>query len=260
MNSTVTLTVDDGLAVARMTRPDALNALDRSTLCALIDAVRHAADTDGVRALVLAGGPRAFCVGDDLKEAATLGADELAGHIDRLQELTRLLRSLAQPSVAAIAGYALGGGLELALACDLRIAAANARFACPEPAWGLTATGGATRLLARIVGDGWARELLLFGRELGAEEALRVGLVTRLAAPEGLDEAARDAALAVARSSPAALAQTRRLLAAPDHLSFDEVLDRETTTVLAAFASDEARDGLAAFAAGRRPPRASGAA
>ena len=137
------------------------------------------------RAVVLTGGARAFCTGDDLRAAQRLDVPAFRAQIETLQALASELWHSPTPVIAAVAGPAFGGGLELALNCDVRVAAASARFACPETKWALTITNGSSLLLRRLVGEGWAREIALLGTEVDAETALRIGLVTRVVADRG---------------------------------------------------------------------------
>ena len=178
--STIEVERDGPVAVIRLNRREVHNALDPPMLTALLAAVVAAAADDEVRAIVLTGGPTAFTTGEDLVTATTLDNEAFRHQIGQFQELATALRFAPKPVVAAIAGPAYGGGLEIAVNCDVRIAADNARFACPEVEWSLTLSNGSSVLLRRVVGEGWARELLLFGTVLDADTALRIGLVTRV--------------------------------------------------------------------------------
>ena len=188
--------VQDGVGWIVLNRPDAMNAVNddlRSTIPAAVD--RFEADPD-VRVIVLAGnGPRAFCVGADIREAR--GPETVADAHARLAAMRWIAApaAAAKPVVAAIHGFCLGGGLELALAADLRICTADARFALPETALGLIPGGGGTQRLARLVGQGPALDMILTGDRIDAAEALRLGLVTRIV-PEGADLRAEAQALA----------------------------------------------------------------
>jgi enoyl-CoA hydratase/carnithine racemase len=241
--------VGDVLTIT-MSRPAVLNAFDLTGLRELRAAVVDAASASGVRAVVLTGGPRAFSTGEDLRAAQRLTQVEFRTQIEELQQLATDLRRCPKPVVAAVAGPAFGGGLELALNCDVRIAAASARFACPETRWALTITNGASVLLRRLVGEGWAREIMLLGTEVDADTALRIGLVTRRVADDDLHASAVALAARVAELDPAAVAATKRLLDA-DPGPWEDVLERELEEVVAGFAAPAVTERLAAFVARR---------
>ena len=227
-------------------RPEVLNAFDLPMLEALRSALASAVRDPEVRAVVLTGGGRAFCTGEDLRAAQRLDQPAFRAQIETLQALASELWHSPTPVIAAVAGPAFGGGLELALNCDVRLAAASARFACPETKWALTITNGSSLLLRRVVGDGWAREIALLGTEVDAETALRIGLVTRVVADDELQSEAIRLAERVAELDPDAVAATKRLLNA-DPAPFASVLDAELETVVGGFASPAVRERLAAF-------------
>jgi enoyl-CoA hydratase/carnithine racemase len=239
------------VAVIRLRRPEVHNALDPETLAALLRAAEAATDDPAVGAVVLTGGPRAFSTGEDLRRAAALDAAAFREQIAAFQRLATVLRHAPKPTIAAVAGYAYGGGLELAVNCDARIAAGNARFACPEVEWGLTLTNGSSLLLRRLVGDGWARELLLFGRVVDAPLALRIGLVSRVVELDDLERRAIEMAEAAAGFSAQAVRLTKALLN-DEHAGWDAVLEAETEAVARAFASDDVTARLRAFADRKR--------
>ena len=235
-----------GVRTLRLDRPEVLNAFDLTLLAELRAALAAATADDTVRAIVLTGGERAFCTGEDLRAAQQLDAAAFRRQIEELQRLAGELRDAPKPVIAAVAGPAYGGGLELAVNCDVRIAAPSARFACPETRWALTVTNGASLLLRRLVGDGWAREIVLLGTVVDAETALRIGLVTRVLADAELAAGAQALGERVAELDPAAVAATKRLLNA-DPAPWTDVLDAELEAVVAGFAAPAARARLASF-------------
>jgi 2-(1,2-epoxy-1,2-dihydrophenyl)acetyl-CoA isomerase len=230
----------------RLNRPEVLNAFDPPMLHDLRAGVNEASGDPAVRAIVLTGGPRAFCTGEDLKTAQTLDVAQFRTQMAELQELATALRDAPKPVIGAVAGPAYGGGLELAVNCDVRVAATSAHFACPEPKWAMTITNGASVLLPRLVGDGWAREIMLLGTVVDAETALRIGLVTRVVPDEELESSAFELARGVAELDPDALARTKRMLN-EDPASWQATLDSEADAVVAGFASPAARERLASF-------------
>lgn len=235
------------VAVLRLRRPELHNALDPELLNELLSGADAAANDPDVRAIVLTGGPEAFTTGEDLRRASELDADGFREQIKSFQRLASVLRLTPKPTIAAVAGYAYGGGLELAVNCDARIVADNARFACPEVEWGMTLTNGASILLRRLVGESWARELLLFGRVVDAELALRIGLATRVVDTDELEQRAVEMAQVAAGYSSQGIALTKGLLNA-EYPSWDAVLDAETEAVTRAFASGDVKQRLHRFA------------
>jgi enoyl-CoA hydratase/carnithine racemase len=226
----------DGVAWVRLRRPESHNALNPEMVARVVTLIDEASADDAVGAIVLAGGEQAFTTGLDLKRAHGLSADEFREQIDGFQRLASALYLSAKPTIAAVSGYAYGGGLEIALNCDARIATPSARFACPEVGWGLTLTNGSSIHLRNVVGEGWARELLLFGTVVDAELAQRIGLVTRLVADERLELAATEMAQRAASGSPRAQRLTKRLLADP---RWDKVLEQEADAVIEGFTSGD---------------------
>jgi enoyl-CoA hydratase len=196
-----------------LARPDALNALDRAMTEAIEDGLGRVASMTDVTVLIVAGRGRAFCAGNDLREMATLSAAEADALARRQATLMDRFAQLPQVTIAAIDGYALGGGCMLALAQDLRIASDRARFGLPEVTLGFNPAYGIARLLD-VAGGGHGRDLLLTGRTIRSSDALRMGLVNRVVAPATLDASAAAWAAEIARIPREGLAATKRILAA----------------------------------------------
>ena len=235
------------VAVVTIDRPDALNALDVPTLTELRDRLAELAQDDTVRALVLTGaGEKAFVAGADIKYMSGLDPDGAKAWGALGHEAGLLLETMAKPTIAAINGFALGGGCELALACDLRYAASRAKLGQPEINLGIVPGWGGTQRLARICGIGVAKDLIFSGRTVDADEALRIGLVNAVADPV-LDRAL-ETANALAVKSPVALALAKRLVnLAP------AALDAEADAFGELFSSEDAKEGLTAFVEKREP-------
>jgi enoyl-CoA hydratase len=251
-------------AVLTIDRRERRNAVDAETAELLHDGFNRFEADDGARVLVLTGaGPEAFCAGADLKAIAEVGADELPEQIEAVSErpegpmgFTRLAAS--KPTIAAISGWCLAGGLELALWCDLRIATATARLGYPERRWGVPLIDGGTQRLPRIVGEGRALELILTGRIVEAEEALRWGLVNEVVAPDRHLERALELAEGLAAFPQETMLSDRRAALEGLGLPLDRALEleaelgRESIAVgirgAARFAAGEGRGGEGAGA------------
>jgi len=248
---TIALDSAAGIAVLTLNRPGARNAINLEMVEEIRAALGLLAKDSGTRVLILTGaGSGAFASGADIRELrGRRAADALRGINSSLfLEIERF----ALPTIAAVRGYALGGGCELALACDLRIAGESARFGQPEVGLGIIPAAGATYRLPRIVGTGRARELILTGRVIDAAEALRIGLVNRVVPDDRVLDEARSTAALIARKGPLALRAAKLALRAavygPDA---GETAERLAQAIL--FDSADKNEGMTAFLQGRRP-------
>ena len=235
-------------------RPEAMNALDVPTLSALRDHLREVAGDEHARAVVLTGaGDRAFAAGADIRYMSGLGVEEAKAWGALGHECGRLLESIPKPTLAAVNGFALGGGCELALACDLRYASARAKLGQPEINLGIIPGWGGTQRLARIAGLGVAKDLILTGRTVDADEALRVGLVSAVFEPEELVERTLETAALLATKSPVALAAAKRACDWSLQGSHETNLAAEGNLFAELFATEDAREGMQAFVEKREP-------
>lgn len=244
--------VQDGVGHITLNRPDKRNALSRALIDELHDVMGKLESADDVRAVVLSGaGEKAFAAGADIAELKERSrADAFLGINSRL--FTRL-ENLPMPTIAAIEGFALGGGCELALACDLRVAGKNARFGQPEVGLGIVAGAGATYRLARQIGLGRARDLLFTGRILPAEEAERIGLVERLVEPGQALAEAMQLARTIAQKAPLAVRLTKAVLGAYGRgLAGEGPLLAELSQAVL-FETEDKREGMSAFLERRQP-------
>jgi enoyl-CoA hydratase/carnithine racemase len=250
----VRLEVSDGVATVTLERPEALNAISTGLAVALAAAVEPLATDPAVRAVVLAGaGDRAFSVGADLKERA--GLDDHGWFVQReaFRRGFAAVRRCPLPTVAAVFGYALGGGAELALACDLVVAADDATFGLPEVRLGLVPAGGGTQLLVRRVGRSAAKDLVLTGRRVDAAEALRLGLADRVVPRAELPAAARGLAAEIAGNAPTAVRLAKWAIDLGADLAQEAAMEVEDQAWRRAVLSDDRREGIAAWVEGRDP-------
>jgi enoyl-CoA hydratase len=243
---------EDAVAVVTIDRQEAMNALDVATLTELRDRLRELAGEDETRVVILTGaGEKAFVAGADIKYMSGLGVAEAKEWGALGHETGRLLETMPKPTIAAVNGFALGGGCELALACDLRYAASAAKFGQPEVNLWIIPGWGGTQRLARVCGLGVAKELIFTGRIVDAEEALRMGLVNGVHDPV-LDKA-REVAMLLASKSPIALRLMKELANRALGGDHGENLAAEGETFAKLFASDDAREGMTAFVEKREP-------
>ncbi|CAG0999733.1 partial enoyl-CoA hydratase [Myxococcaceae bacterium] len=253
MTSPVRLERRGAVALLVLDRPKVLNALDRATLEALLAHARALGSDPTLRAVVLTGEGRAFAAGADI--AAMRGLDPLGGEaFSRLgHEALGSLEALRVPTIAAVNGFALGGGCELACACDWIYASSKARFGQPEVNLGLVPGFGGTSRLLRRTGAAWARELVLTAEPIDAETALRIGLVNRVFEPEELVPAALRAAETIARKGPFAVAQAKRILQEGQDADVRTAHALEQQAFGLVFASHDREEGMDAFLEKREP-------
>ena len=219
---------DDGVARISLNRPPRLNAYNMQMRDDFFQALTAVRDDPEVRALLLTGEGRAFCAGADLTEFGTAPSLAAARRVRWQRDVWGLLLRLPQPTVAAVHGHCIGSGVELALLCDLCVAADDAQFALPETQLGMIPAAGGTQTLPRAVGPSRALDLLLTGRRFGAAEALSLGMITRLAPPGGLTAAAWALARRLAARPPAAVAALKRALREGAGMSLEAALRLET--------------------------------
>ncbi len=242
----------DGTALITINRPDKLNALNTAVIADLDAAFGQAAADDAVRGVVLTGaGPKSFVAGADIRQFTDLEASSGRHFALRGQAVFNRIEAMEKPVVAAVNGFALGGGCELAMACHLRVAAENAAFGQPEVNLGLIPGYGGTQRLPRLVGRGRATELILTGDRIDARRAFEIGLVNRVVPAEALIETAKDLVRTIAAKAPRAVALSLEALRASD-LDLARGLTYEATLFGQACATDDFTEGVAAFLE-RRP-------
>jgi enoyl-CoA hydratase/carnithine racemase len=243
-----------GIAEIVLDRPGAMNALSSAMAARLAEACAAVAGDRQIRAVVLAGaGERAFCVGADLKERAGMSDAQLMAQRPLFRAAFGAVLGLPQPAIAAVHGYALGGGCELALCCDLIVADETAEFGLPETSVGLVPGGGGTQLALRRLGPGRAADLVLTGRRVGAAEAERIGLADRVAPAGQAGEHALGLARQVASNSGVAVMAAKRAMRRGAGLGLEAALEIEDAAWRTAAVSADRREGIAAFAEKRDP-------
>ena len=242
------------VAIVTLERPEALNAISGAVADELVDAFDPVARDDDAWVVVLAAaGDKAFCVGADLKERASFSLDDFHRNRKQIRALFQALRAIPQPTIASILGFALGGGFELALSCDLIVAAEGTQVGLPEARVGLLPAGGGTQLLARTAGPTKAKELIFTGARIDVAEAAAVRLVHRVVPFDELRTATLDIAEEIAASSPVAVREAKRAIERGLGEPLDRAIEIEHESWERVIASDDRAEGIAAFVEKRTP-------
>ena len=244
--------VAEQVATVTLNRPEQRNAMPLQCWHLLHEHLERLGADPDVRVVVLTGSGPAFCSGDDIKEVAELLERDAAWEVRditlAIQRVTRDLVAMTKPSIAAVNGWALGAGFELALACDFAYAAESARFGFPETSIGMTITGGTTHLLPRLTTLAQAKELAFTARRFTAQEALAFGIVNRVVPDDELLPAVREVAAEIVRNSPVAVGLQKEGLNFGAESTLEHALEHETATVYSAFTSADGREGARSFA------------
>ena len=250
------LLIDDRGAVRRITinRPEKLNALDRETIGELDTAFEQAKQDDAIRVIVLAGsGEKAFVAGADISELATASPLQLQQMSRNGQRMMLNVERLGKPVIARIQGFALGGGMELAMSCHLRVASEKAKFGQPETNLGVIPGFGGTQRLLRLAGRSATLEMCLLGQPIDAARALVLGLLNRVVAADKLDEETDTIAQQLASSAPIAIAGILDAVLTGGECAIDQGLDYEAQAFATCFATEDMREGTRAFLERRKP-------
>ena len=249
----VLYTVANNIAQVVMNRPGAMNAMSVGMITELRQALERAQSDPDVSIIVLTGAGINFCAGDDLKESEHQDAQDFLALILDLQRITRLLLLGGKPSIAAMDGYAVGGGFELALACDFRVASTRARMGCVEARVGMVITGGTSVLLPQLVGQGVAREIILLADIFEAATAQRLGLLHRLVEPERLDAEVQALAGKMLSRAPLSLKESKQLLNRPLEVELERAFQNEIEAIMRCFVTADAHEATIAFREKRQP-------
>ncbi|SLM32831.1 Enoyl-CoA hydratase/carnithine racemase [Desulfamplus magnetovallimortis] len=246
--SCIIFEVKDQTAIITLNRPKVLNAMNRQMWLEIMDALEHIKNNKNIKVAVFTGHGRAFSTGADLKDSKDRTIEDYRKYLESLQEASRKIIYFEKPTLAAVNGYALGSGYELALACDIRFAASDALIGSPEARVTSSVTGGAFRLIQNIVGPGKARELLFTAENITGEEAEKIGLVNYAVPSESLMEETLKMADKIAANSAFSLAMIKKgLLMAQGEASLNAVMDFEIEACLACVSTKERQSSLEAF-------------
>lgn len=238
----------DGIAIIKLNRPKVLNAMNKRLWLDFQLAMEDVKNDPAIKVMIVTGAGRAFSTGADLKESKTRSIEDYRDYLAELQEASRKLIRFEKPTIAAINGYALGSGYELALACDLRIAAEDAQIGSPEAKVTSSVTGGAMRLVQDLIGPAKARELLFTGEYISGKEAERIGLVNRSVPGHALMQTARNMAEKIAENSAFSIMMIKKgLLMARGEASLEALMDYELEACLACVSTKERQESLKTF-------------
>ena len=250
----VSVAREDDLVWLTLERPEAMNCFSFPLLLRFRTLLAELRDDLSIRCLLITGrGEKAFCAGADLKERRGMSDDLARVHVGHIKALTCDVEALPQPTIAVVNGYAFGGGTELALACDLRVAAAHATMGLTETSLAIIPGAGGTQRLPRLVGQAKAKDLIFTARRVGAEEAERIGLVDRVAPPGNLHEVALELARTIAANGPVAVRAAKAAVDGGSDLPLADALAYETQCYERVLGTADRREALAAFAEKRRP-------
>lgn len=238
---------EGNIAIVKVNRPKALNALNCKTLRELDSIVQEISEDKEIYAVILTGEGKAFVAGADISEMKEFNAIEGKAFGVLGNKVFRNLEKLGVPVIAAVNGFALGGGCELAMACDIRIASSKAKFGQPEVSLGITPGFGGTQRLSRLVGEGIAKELIYTCDIIKADEALRIGLVNKVVEPEVLLDEAKSMANKIAKNAPIAVAQCKVAINRGLQMDIDDALAFESEAFGLCFSTEDQKEGMTAF-------------
>ena len=238
---------DDEIATIKLNRPKVLNAMSKQLWLDFQAALEDARNDDNISVMIITGEGRAFSTGADLKESKNRSLEAYRDYLEELQEASRRIIKFEKATIAAINGYALGSGYELALACDIRIAAEDAQIGSPEARVTSAVTGGASRLLQELVGPGKAKELLFTARNIDGREAERIGLVNLAVPADQLMETAIQMAQDIAKNSSFSVKMIKKGLQMAGEVSLEALMDYEVESCLACVSTKERQESLVQF-------------
>ncbi len=251
---TILYTLDDGIATLTLNRPEVMNALNFDIVRSLDEHLQTMRFDPRIRVVVITGaGEKAFCAGADLKERATLSPEQVKAFLFLLRRVFEEIEQYTKPVIAAVNGVAFGGGLEMALAADIRLAAESAVVGLTETRLAIIPGGGGTQRLPRLIGAGKAKELIFTGRRINAAEALSIGLVNQVWAPDQLQRAALELAADICQGGPIAVQQAKYAINAGLESDLHTGLAIEANAYQICIPTEDRLEGLAAFREKRKP-------
>ena len=251
----ILITKENGIGIVTVNRPESLNAMNKDVIIELISKIEGLLSEGDIRVIIITGsGEKAFIAGADIKLMQKMNKSEAYEFANLGHKLANTIENSDKPVIAAVNGFALGGGSEIALACHIRVASDNAVFAQPEVKIGLLPGWGGTQRLPRIVGKGLANELIITGRNVTAQEALEIGLVNRVVSKEELINTCVDIAKLIIKNSPNAVSESIKLINISSGTELNKGLSREAEEFSELFETEETTEGLTAFVE-KRPPK-----
>lgn len=250
--STIIYEQSENIAVVKLNRPEVLNAGNRQMWTDLRNVLEKVVKDSDVKAMIITGEGRAFCVGADLKESKTRTLEEYHEHIVGAQEISRKLYRLNIPTIAAINGYALGGGCEIAMLCDIRIAAENAKLGFPESRVASSVTSAGLQLLPLLVGIGKAKEMIFGAEYIDGKEAERIGLVNMVVPDDQLMDKAMEMAKKMSANSPVSISQMKSILNRAHESSMENISDWEVQVLMSSINTTYREKALSEFSARKK--------
>lgn len=250
---TIILTKQDGIATVQLNRPQVMNAINSELLRETSMALDDIAGDNEVKVAVVKGSDKVFAAGADIRDFVDFNPLDAHNYLDLVQITMNKLYRLSKPTIASISGFALGGGCELAMSCDIRIADDSARFGLPEINLGIFPGGGGTQRLAKLVGTGKAKELILTGDIFDADTALQIGVINRLVPPADLEEQTYKLAKKLSYKPPLALRMAKELIDLSVDVDIPTGLMMEKEKFAYLFATEDKNEGMKAFLEGRKP-------
>jgi enoyl-CoA hydratase len=240
--------IEDGIAIIKLNRPERFNALNKKLMEELENAIDRISVDDGIKSVMITGDEKSFAAGADINEIREIKEASTAFNFAKgVGRVYNKIENLEKPVIAVISGYALGGGCELILACDLRIASPDAKFGLPEIKLGLLPGGGGTQRLLRLVGATKAKELLYLGDPIGAEEALKIGLINRIYPKESIFKEGKKLAKKLSKQAPVALRMIKSLINIGMNLDLKGALENELKAFSILFSTEDKVEGINAF-------------
>lgn len=250
---TITFEEKDGIATITLSRPDVLNALNKEMLSEIHAALEESQKKGSIRVVVITGKGRAFSAGADVKNVYKASMSEVREIASLTQRLTRDIRDLGKPVITKVNGLAMGAGCELCVVSDICIASEKAKFGLPDISVVLPLTSGTSKLLAELIGDHKAKELVLTGEPIDAMEAMKIGLVNAVVPAEKLDEETKEVANKIIRHSPLAVKLFKSAMDTSKELSLNSALKYEIDALSVGFATEDSKEGILAFIEKRKP-------